>query len=209
MVSVRVFQKEDQEQAIEIFSAGLLQYATETSVVRFMEHSFLKRSLGTDMQDINAHFVLSSGKRNFWVAEFENKVVGIVAGAVSEDDSSVELCRMSVAAASRGMGAGGMLVRTLLNWASGFPSVSKVKLGTLNVKVAAIRLYQRFGFELVSSRSLGQDFFDSNGMDGAIVGDEVLEIRTYELVLRSNGAVEGEQQTEDPSAAWFSAPQTT
>ena len=61
---------------------------------------------------------------------------------------------MSVAASSR-QGAGGKLVRTLLAWASGLTLVGKVTLGTLNVKVAAIRLYERYGFELVSSTGMG------------------------------------------------------
>ena len=182
---VRVLRKEDQEPAVKIFTDGLLQYAVEGSAVLFMEHSFLERTLGTDMKDIHAHYVLGGSGRNFWVAVLGGKVIGVVAGAVSEDGESVELCRMSVAAASRGMGAGAMLVKQVIHWASGLEGVSKVKLGTLNVKRAAIRLYERHGFRLTGCKRLGQDFFNENenGMEGAVVGNEVIEIRSYELEI--------------------------
>jgi len=40
-------------------------------------------------------------------------------------------------------------------------------------------------------------------MVGAVVRDEVVEIRSYELVLHGNGARAGSVQAEDPSAQWF------
>ena len=121
--------------------------------------------------------------RNFFVAVCAGEVCGICGAVVSEDGQSVELQRMSVAAESRGQGAGGQLVQAVIAFAAA-RAVAKVKLGTLDRKVGAIRLYERHGFRRVNTIRLSKQMFVENF---GVSSDEVVNVIEFELQIGEQG----------------------
>lgn len=91
--TVRQFRPEDAARALEIFRAGLMQYAVEGSVVAHMEKRFFatKTAPGGDMHCIES-FYSHRPDRAFFVAETgEQPICGICAAVLAEDGGSVEL----------------------------------------------------------------------------------------------------------------------
>lgn len=158
-----------------------------------MEAAFLRATLADgDMKDVQSHYTAAAG-RCFFVAERGVQVVGIVAAVRSDDGSSVELQRMSVARESRGVGVGGRLVLAVVDYAK-HAGASRVTLGTLDVKVAAIRLYERHGFRQASrSRIPAETLLERFGVET----DEAVHVLKYELTL---------SDCDGPSAAPAAAP---
>ncbi|XP_017731998.1 PREDICTED: N-acetyltransferase 8 isoform X1 [Rhinopithecus bieti] len=112
--------------------------------------------LRTDMSDITKSY-LSERDSCFWVAESEEKVVGMV-GALPVDDPTLkekrlQLFHLSVDSEHRGQGIAKALVRTVLQFARD-QNCSEVVLDTSNIQLTALSLYQSMGFQ-----KTGQSFF--------------------------------------------------
>nr|XP_003413617.1 putative N-acetyltransferase 8B [Loxodonta africana] len=106
-------------------------------------------ALNTDMSDITKTYLSEQGSY-FWVAEFEEKVVGMV-GCLPAEDSTMgrkplELVHLSVAVELRGQGMGKALVRMVLQFARD-QSYSEVILSTTALQYSAIGLYQSLGVQ--------------------------------------------------------------
>ena len=128
-----------------------------------MENGFFtsKTAADGDMHSIQKYYA-DHPDRAFFVAELApGQVCGTCAAVLNEDGQSVELQRMSVSAESRGKGAGGQLVQAVIAFAAA-RGVGKVKLGTLDRKVDAIRLYERHGFKQVKAFQLPKEMFNEN-----------------------------------------------
>ena len=182
---VRDYESADEQRVLQIFKAGLMQYAVEGSIVKHMEESFFasKTAPDGDMYCIKK-FYSDHPDRNFFVAVCAGEVCGICGAVVSEDGQSVELQRMSVAAESRGQGAGEQLVQAVIAFAAA-RAVAKVKLGTLDRKVGAIRLYERHGFRRVNTIRLSKQMFVENF---GVSSDEVVNVIEFELQIGEQGA---------------------
>ena len=176
LLLVRCFEPTDQDRAMELFKSGLFEYAIEGSIVAMMEESFFRSSSEGDMKDIQSYYI-DHVDRSFFVAAIQGRVIGIVGAVLNEDKTSVELQRMSVANNSRGKGAGSKLVSAVIDFAKE-KGVSCVKLETLDRKVAAIRLYERHGFEQVSSFQIP---CSSSKRDFDVDTDEVVNVLGFEL----------------------------
>lgn len=187
MATVREYRAADEERALQIFKAGLMQYAVEGSVVRHMENGFFasKTAPDGDMFSIE-QFYSQHPDRAFFVAELGlGQVCGICGAVLNEGGQSVELQRMSVSAESRGQGAGGLLVQAVVAFAKARQGVNKVSLGTLDSKVDAIRLYERHGFKQVEAFQLPATMFKEEfGVDT----DEVVKVLKFELELEAAAA---------------------
>jgi len=179
--TVREYHPEDETQVLDIFKAGLMQYAVEGSIISHMENGFWssKTAPGGDMHSIQKFYV-EHPDRAFFVAELApGKICGICAAVLKDDQQSVELCRMSVSEESRGRGVGGQLVQAVIMFAAA-REVPMVTLGTLDRKVDAIRLYERHGFTQVNSFQLPKSTFKENyGIDT----DEVVCVLEFQLAL--------------------------
>jgi putative acetyltransferase len=176
-VIIREFKSTDQEVVLSIFRKGLFQYAVEGSIVTKIEEAYYKVSSESDMKDIESYYVNTPG-RGFWVAYWKGQIVGIV-GAVTCKDGGVELQRMSVLKERRGKGVGGKLVHTVLDFARS-QKAPKVKLGTLDRKVAAIGLYKKHGFKQVSTVRITAESIEH---DYGVCTEEAVDILGFELLL--------------------------
>ena len=187
VVVIRAYESSDRQQVVDIYTAGLMQFAVEGSVVAKMEHAFLKRCLESDMKSITDYYITPQN-RTFFVAEVGGKVVGCAAAVSSNGEAEsgdaaapvVELQRMSVSANCRGKGVGGKLVAAVIAFAADVVGATAVKLGTLDRKLDAIRLYERHNFKQVNKFKLpAKTFLDDFGVHT----EEVVHVLSYRLEL--------------------------
>ena len=80
-----------------------------------------------------------------FLAKIDGLDIGIVVAAAS-DDGGAGLYAMWVAPDARGQGVGDKLVTTAVNWARE-RAFKRITLGVSDFNAAAIRLYERHGFE--------------------------------------------------------------
>ncbi len=90
------------------------------------------------------------------MARHDGSVVGTIA-AIDIGSDMVALRKMFVARAHRGEGLAGILMRTLVAWASG-RAVRTISLGTTAVMGAAHRFYEKHDFTLVDAGELPASF---------------------------------------------------
>ncbi|XP_017377429.1 N-acetyltransferase 8 [Cebus imitator] len=117
---------------------------------------FVDMTLHTDMSDITKSYLSERGSC-FWVAESEEKVVGMV-GALPVDDPTLrekqlQLFHLSVDTEHRRQGIAKALVRTVLQFARD-QGYSEVVLDTGTIQLSAMALYESMGFQRT-----GQFFF--------------------------------------------------
>jgi GNAT superfamily N-acetyltransferase len=99
-----------------------------------------------------------------WIAEKDGERVGSVFCTASDDPTVARLRILLVTASARGLGLGGRLVRTCLDFAieAGYREIT---LWTNDVLDSARRIYEAAGFSLVDEEkhhSFGQDLTGQN-----------------------------------------------
>ena len=151
---IRKFEPKDQKQAAELYNVGKDTYSDLPIYRDMLKYRFHERlSPGGDMYDIQAAYMSDDGKSCFWVAEVENKIVGII-GAIPSTKfnplTHVELVRMSVDSTVRRMGVGSRLIGVLEDWAkdNGYHSVNLYTLGAMKL---ARSLYEKNDYSLVET----------------------------------------------------------
>ena len=99
-----------------------------------------------------------------WIAEKDGERVGSVFCMASDDPSVARLRILLVTAPARGLGLGGRLVRTCLDFAAQ-AGYEEITLWTNDVLESARRIYEAAGFTLVDEdehHSFGQDLTGQN-----------------------------------------------
>lgn len=109
-----------------------------------------------DLHDIEGYYRKGCGE--FWVALHDRHVVGTIA-LIDIGDRQAALRKMFVKKAYRGPGRGAArrLLDSLLDHAKKH-HVSRVYLGTTSQFLAAHRLYEKMGFDLVAEADLPRSF---------------------------------------------------
>ena len=92
---------------------------------------------------------LSQPTRRYFVAEIDGAIVGYAGSFVLTPEADVQT--MGVAADQRGRGIGALLLTTLIEQAIQAQATQLI-LEVRSDNAAAIAMYQRFGFERISSR---------------------------------------------------------
>lgn len=103
--------------------------------------------------------VYQQGRGNFWVAtNEENRVIGTIA-LIEFPEHSVALRKMFVAAEYRGKtyGLGQTLLNQVLDWCSD-KQLKSIWLGTIPKLEAAVKFYEKNGFERVAGEDLPAAF---------------------------------------------------
>ena len=109
-----------------------------------------------DLKDIFSFY--KKGNGNFWIALFENKVVGTI-GQLDFGEDQVALRKMFVHRDHRGKekAVAQMLLNELTSWCRR-KKVKSIFLGTLDTMYAAHRFYQKNGFTELLKAELPQTF---------------------------------------------------
>ena len=149
-VNIRSFVPGDLAQVHELFASGLLEFAGE---IEDGVRRYIARALKDDLADIPAHY-LSHSRGNFWVAEFENSVVGIVGIQPTGEKEEAELRRMSVSSAVRRQGIGRRLLETTEDFCRE-KGYSRIGLSTVGILQPALAMYRRHGYTTVKEEPYG------------------------------------------------------
>jgi putative acetyltransferase len=152
-VIIRTFVEKDQAAVAALYKAGENAYEG-IPVVGDCYHWFVNDKLTEDgdVANIQKHFMADPQKGCFWVAEYDEEVVGFV-GAIPctrYDASYVELIRMFVSPEIRKKAVGVKLVNTLESWARDV-GYKNIYLSTLAGFPGANVLYPKCGFTLVEA----------------------------------------------------------
>jgi GNAT superfamily N-acetyltransferase len=105
-----------------------------------------------------------SAREAAWIAEVEGRRVGCVFCVAGEEQATAKLRILLVDPAGRGQGVGSRLVQVCLEFARS-AGYRRITLWTNDVLVAARRIYQAAGFELVGQEphhSFGRDLVGQN-----------------------------------------------
>lgn len=103
-----------------------------------------------------AHYYTSLHHANYWVVEYEGEVVGGIGIApFNEQDKVCELQKLYLAPQAQGLGFAKKLMETALSFAS--QHYTKCYLETQHDLKAACRLYEKFGFILLSEPLPGSE----------------------------------------------------
>jgi len=146
MIEIRRTQKADADVLRAIRLASLQADPTAFSavyddVVRYGPEVWVERAGGSE---VNATFL----------AWRDGEAVGMVAGIeMTAGAGIVELVSMWTAPTARGLGVGQLLVEEVLRWATR-RETAEVRLWVTHGNEAALRLYERCGFELTDEISV-------------------------------------------------------
>ena len=143
-VNIRSFVPGDLAQVHELFANGLLEFAGE---VEDGVRRYIAKALEDDLADIPAHY-LSHPRGNFWVAELDESVVGIVGIQPTEQEEEAELRRMSVSSTVRRQGIGRRLLETTEDFCRE-KGYSRIGLSTVAILQPALAMYRRYGYTTV------------------------------------------------------------
>ncbi|RLN45338.1 hypothetical protein BBO99_00008026 [Phytophthora kernoviae] len=93
-IVLRQFRRDDLEQVIQLFKAGMLNYPAQQQDPRL--HDYIAESISTDLSDVEGTYITPGG--NFWVATPRDEPTLIVgmAGLEAKPNNEGELRRMSV-----------------------------------------------------------------------------------------------------------------
>ncbi len=115
--------------------------------------SYIQRSLSDDLSDIPGHY-LNAPCNNFWVAEADGEIKGMV-GIQYRSDEEAELRRMSVASDTRRQGIGRRLLEIVETFCRE-QGYQRIRLTTATQLQPAIAMYQRCGYRLISAGQPGK-----------------------------------------------------
>ena len=151
MLQIRTFQPADSEAVRRLFASGQLDFARDTHLEEEVRR-YIQHSLSDDLADIPRHYQSESGS-NFWVAEVDGEVKGMV-GVQHRSDEEAELRRMSVASSSRRQGIGSRLLETVERFCRQH-GYRRIRLTTVSHLQPAIAMYQRCGYQLIGEEGYG------------------------------------------------------
>ena len=151
MLQIRTFQPADAETVRRLFANGQLDFARDTNLEEEVRR-YIQRSLLDDLADIPHHYQSQSGS-DFWVAEVDGEIKGIV-GVQRRSHEEAELRRMSVASGSRRQGIGRRLLETVEDFCRQ-EGYQRIHLTTVSQLQPAIAMYQRCGYQLTGQEAYG------------------------------------------------------
>ena len=147
---IRQYLLADQVQVQELFASGLIEFSGD---VEHEVRKYVDNSLKDDMGDIPAHY-LSNPKSNFWVAELDNQLVGIVGIQPTDEVEEAELRRMSVSSSVRRQGIGRRLLETTEEFCRE-QGYRRICLSTVDMLKPALVMYRGNGYTTVKEEPYG------------------------------------------------------
>ncbi len=150
MVTIRQFRPDDTDAVHRLFREGQRDFMADhfpTEASRQALEGYIQGALSSDLADIASTY-LERPNSNFWIAEEGDKPIGCL-GIYRHSDAEAEVCRVAVDRDSRRLG----VASHLMDHAESFcrdAGYSRIILRTASFLTAAISMYQRRGYRLVS-----------------------------------------------------------
>lgn len=146
-VSIRPATCDDQAAVSQLFRSGL-----EEGMLR-------DNDTGADIENLEAGYLADNGRSNFWVAEYQGQIIGMI-GAQRIAENSAELRRLRVHRDFRRRGIGTRLMETALQFCQ-HHSYLKIVLDVRIDRGPAISLFEKFGFQHARTRRIdGRELMD-------------------------------------------------
>jgi putative acetyltransferase len=108
---------------------------------------------GADIDNLDEAYFADDGDSAFWVAQFEDRVIGMI-GVQKVADNSAEVRRLRVRGTYRRRGVGTLLMERALSFCQ-HKGYLKVVLDVRIERGPAIALFQKFGFKHGRTRDIG------------------------------------------------------
>ncbi len=150
MVTIRQFRRDDTDAVHRLFREGQQDFMGDhfpTEASRQALDGYIQSALSGDLADIASTY-LERPNSNFWIAEKGDKPIGCL-GIYRHSDAEAEVCRVAVDRDSRRLG----VASHLMDHAESFcrdAGYSRIILRTASFLTAAISMYQRRGYQLIS-----------------------------------------------------------
>ena len=150
MLTIRQFRHDDTDAVHQMFREGQRDFMGDhfpTEASRQALDGYIHGALTGDLADIASTY-LERPNSNFWLAEKGDQPIGCL-GIYRHSDAEAEVCRVAVDRDSRRLG----VASNLMDHAESFcrdAGYSRIILRTASFLTAAISMYQRRGYQLVS-----------------------------------------------------------
>ena len=150
MLTIRQFRPADTDTVHQLFREGQRDFMGDhfpTEASRKALDGYIHGALTGDLADIASTY-LGRPDSNFWIAEADGNPVGCL-GIYRHSDAEAEVCRVAVDRDSRRLG----VASHLMDHAESFcrdAGYSRIILRTASFLTAAINMYQRRGYQLIS-----------------------------------------------------------
>ncbi len=134
----------------------------------WQERSHLKRVLKTEDQV----YILAEDDKG--------DIIGLITTQVFRRKRTRHIIEFGIAVHSswRGSGLGSLMLEELIRWAETVPSLEKIELHVHANNVGAIKLYQRYGFDIEGRRKAAFKYDDGTYMDDIIMGRALSRLKT-------------------------------
>ena len=193
-VIIRERRSEDDDAIKALFVQGMKSVVPECSPLHKEYVKYAEENLKQDMADIEQYYMLPA-RRNFWVAELDGAVVGIVAtephlvsrtftpfGSEDEIEDAravhcAELRRMAVDLSARGRGVSSQLACALVEWC-GRNGFTHVRLTTSSEQVPAMKVYEGHRWKKLGAFSIKGERYTEEQVKQAPI-----HIIEYELTI--------------------------
>jgi len=148
-------------------------------------YKYVKYALRTDMRDIEKSYMSDEGC-HMWVAELCGKVVGMVGLRQDENHEPgvFELQRMYVVPGYKRMGIGKQMLTEVITHAKKC-RMKMVVLTTSSIQVAAIQLYTKYGFKVVT-HSVNESDRSVQSPDGVAILAILTTVTNFKLDISSS-----------------------
>ena len=150
MVAIRQFRPEDADTVRRLFVNGQRDFMGDhfpTDAARQALEDYIQGALTSDLADISSTY-LARPNSNFWIAEEDGRAVGCL-GIYRHNDADAEVCRVAVDRDFRRLGVASHLMDHAESFCRG-AGYSWVVLRTASFLTAAIRMYERRGYQLTA-----------------------------------------------------------
>lgn len=131
-IRIRLAESDDRDAIRALFNQSLIEGQTDNG------------DTGEDIENLQDWYFADDGASGFWVAEYENQIVGMIGVRCMHDDVA-EMRRLRVAPAYRRQGVGSRLMEQAVRFCKD-QGYLKVRLDVRSERTPAIALFEKLGF---------------------------------------------------------------
>lgn len=127
------------------------------------------------------HVLKSSDMVYILALDQDKNIVGMITTLVRQKQRTRHVIEFGIAVhqAMRGTGVGSIMLEELIRWAETIPTLEKIELHVHANNDGAIRLYQRYGFDIEGRRRAAYKYEDGTYMDDILMGRPLSRLKDH------------------------------